>query len=101
MYDLAVLLDYGAAALWALGGEVEALRGCQTLFRDNAHDLRDDVAGALHDDRVAGADVLAFNFVCIVQSSTADDDTADSDWLQLCDRCERAGAADLYRDVVQ
>ena len=65
------------------------------------HDLRDDVAGALHDDGVADADVLARDLVLVVQRRVGDDDAADGDRLEPGDRRQRAGAADLDLDVAQ
>ena len=64
-------------------------------------DLRDDVAGALHDDRVADPHVLARDLVLVVQRRVRDDDAADGDRLELGDRRQRAGAADLDVDVLE
>ena len=46
-------------------------------------DLRDDVAGALHDDGVAVAHVLAGDLVLVVQRRVRYDDAADRDRPQL------------------
>ena len=64
-------------------------------------DLRDHVASALHDDGVADTDVLARDLVLIVQRRIGDDDTAHGDGLELCDRRQRAGSADLDLDGLE
>jgi hypothetical protein len=52
-------------------------------------DLRDHVARALHDDRVADADVLAVDVVLVVERRVRDGDAADLDRLQLRPGVER------------
>src|ERR1035437_5469320 len=74
--------------------------------------LRDHVAGALDDDGIADADVAAIaqrlavaadalDVVLVVQGDVLHDDAADAERLQLADRRERAGAADLDFDVLE
>ena len=72
-----------------------------SLVRCVAHDfedLRDHVARALHDDRVADAHVLARDLVLVVERRVRDHDAADRDGLELRDRSERAGPPDLDLD---
>ena len=71
------------------------------LVGDDADDLRNDVAGALHDDRVADAHVLALDLVLVVQRRVGDDDAADGHRLQPGDGRQRAGAPHLDVDAVE
>ncbi len=64
-------------------------------------DLRDDVAGALDDDGVADADILARDLVLVVQGGALHDDAADGDRLERRDRGQRALPADRDQDVAQ
>ena len=82
-------------------GELVGLGALRPLVGDDADDLRDDVAGALHDHRVADAHVLARDLVLVVQRGVGDDDAADGDRLEPGDRRQRAGAADLDVDAVE
>src|SRR5581483_3792484 len=77
------------------------LRALRPFLRNNGDDLRNDVAGALQDDGVADAHVLAFDLVLVVQRGVAHQHAADIHRLQACDRRERAGAADLDVDPFQ
>ena len=99
---LLVDLAHGVAAAGRADlGKLVGLGALGPLVEHDADDLRDDVAGALHDHRVADADVLARDLVLVVQRGVGDDDAADRDRLQLGDRRQRAGAADLDLDVVE
>ena len=71
------------------------------LVEHDFENLRDHVARALHDDGVADAHVLARDLVLVVQRGVLDDDAADRDRLQLGDRRQRAGAADLNLDTLE
>ena len=71
------------------------------LSSDDLEDLRNDVARALHHDRVADAHVLAGDLVLVVQGGVGDDDAADRDGLELGDRGQRAGAPDLDLDRLE
>ena len=73
----------------------------RTLFQHHADNLRNHVAGALHDHRVANAHILARNFVLIVQRRIGDDDAADRHRIEPRHRRQRAGAPDLDFDVAQ
>ena len=77
------------------------LRGLRTLLADDrADDLRDHFAGALDDDLVAGADVLAADVVEIVQRGALYRHTADLDRRQDGERSKhtRSPHADLDRE---
>ena len=74
---------------------------CRPLLLDDLDDLRNDVAGALHDDGVADAHILARDLVLVVQGRALHDDAADGDGLQPRDRRQRAGASDLNLDAVE
>ena len=104
--------DGGVQRARAFRGEVIGLGVLRPLVDDDVDHLRDDVAGALDDDGVADADVAALaqglavaadalDVVLVVQRDVLHDDAADADRLQLADRRERAGAADLDLDVFQ
>ena len=66
---------------------------------DGPDDLRDDVAGALDDDGVADADVLAMDVVFVVERREADGGAADVHGLEDGVGVEAAGAADVDADV--
>src|SRR6185437_10405040 len=98
--------DIGVQVARAFGGEAIGLGVLRTLVQHHVHHLRNDVAGALNDDGVADADVAALaqrfavaadalDVVLVVQRHVLHDDAADADRLELADRRERAGAADL------
>src|SRR5216684_3681204 len=82
------------------------------LVRYYVNNLRNHVAGALDDDGVADPDIAALaqlfavaadapDVILIVQRDVLHDDAADPDRLELADRRERAGAADLNFDISQ
>ena len=83
------------------GGKHERLRVRRALLQDHAEDLRDHVAGALHNHGVADAHVLAGDLVLVVQRRILHDHAADGDRLQLRNRRQRARAADLDFDAAQ
>src|SRR6185437_2678495 len=96
----------------ALLREVKLFRAPGPLVDHDVDDLRDHVAGALDHHRVADPDIAALaellaiasdtpDVVLIVQRHVLHDDAADADRLELADRRERAGAADLDFDVAQ
>ena len=90
-----------AAAGGADGGKDESFRALRPLLLNHAENLRNDVAGALHDDRIADADVLARDLVLVMQGRVLHHDAADGDGIELGDRGQRAGAAHLDVDVAQ
>ena len=59
-----------------------------------ADDLRNHVAGALHDHEIAFADVLAVDVLLVVQRRGRHRHAADLHRLELCPRIERARPAD-------
>ena len=92
--------------------KVKFLGALRPLVDDDVDHLRDDVAGALDHDGVADPDVAALaqllavaadalDVILIVQRDVLHDDAADADRLELADRRERAGAADLDLDIAQ
>ena len=94
----AFLASRQAAAFGAIVRKLEGLRGRRTFALDHRYDLGNDIAGALDDDRIALADLLAGDLVLVVERRPADHDAADRDGTQVGHRGERAGAADLDRD---
>src|SRR5690606_33217288 len=79
-----VYLPYGVArAGRAHGGEIEGLRVRRSFLQHDAHDLRDYIACALHDDRIADADVLALDLVLVVERCVGDHDAPNGDRLKL------------------
>ncbi len=90
-----------AAADRAVVREHVGLRVRRPLLQHRTEDLRDHVARALHDHGVADAHVLARDLVLVVQRGARNQHAADIHRLQIGDRRERAGAADLDRDVFQ
>uniref|UniRef100_A0A0N4ZWK6 Amidase domain-containing protein n=1 Tax=Parastrongyloides trichosuri TaxID=131310 RepID=A0A0N4ZWK6_PARTI len=99
--DLVPLAHGFGAADGADGGEDVRDGALGTQRIDHADDLGDDVAGALQDDGVADADVLAGDLVLVVQGGVADHDAADGDGMQAGDGGQGAGAADLDVDAFQ
>jgi hypothetical protein len=69
------------------------------LVEDDAHDLRDHIAGAAHDHGVADAGVLARDLVLVVERGVGDDDAAHRHRLELGGGRQRAGAAYVDHDV--
>ena len=63
------------------------------------HDVRDHVAGALEEHRVADADVLPLDLIHVVERRVAHRDAADRHGLELRDGREHAGASDGGKDV--
>ena len=91
----ALLAHREAAADRAMFGEFIRLRVGRAAVEDDADDLRDHIAGALDDDRVADPHILAGDLVLVVQRRALHDDAADRDRLEHRDRGQRALAADL------
>ena len=86
---------------WTLRRKGKFARALAPLFGYDADHLRDDVAGALHHHRIAFANVLAGDFIFIVQGRPADHHAADGYRFQLGHRRQRAGPADLDRDLIE
>ena len=85
----------------AVGRECEGLGARRPLFQDHADDLRDHVAGALQDHRVADPDVLARDLVGVVQGGVDHHHAAHRHRLQPRHRRDRPGAAHLDVDGLQ
>ena len=82
-----------------MGGKIKGSGIRRSHAENNFDNLRDDVAGALDDDGIAGADILARDFIGIVQGRPADDHAADGHRPQFGHGGQRTGAADLELDV--
>ena len=61
----------------------------------------DHFAGLLDEDPVADADVLARDFLLVVQRGAGHAAAGDLHGLELGNRCERAGAAHLHGNIVE
>ena len=68
---------------------------------DRADDVGDDLAGALDQHPVAGADILLGDVVEVVQGGVLDDHAVDLDRLQDGLGGQHTRAADLHLDVQQ
>ncbi len=80
---LAFLADRQAPAFGTQVGK-DVLAGPRRAFVEHHRNhLRDDVAGALDDDGIADAHLLAANLVLVVQRRPCNDDAADGDRLQV------------------
>src|ERR1700740_1394351 len=80
------------AANRAFVRHLELLFFCSML--DDLEHVRNYFASALDENRIAGVDVEAFDFVHIVQSGFGNGDTADLHGLENRGRRENARAAD-------
>src|SRR5580692_4762349 len=76
------------------------LGAARALVEDDAEHLRNDVAGALDGHRVADADIEPLDLLFVMQRCVLHHDTADRHRLELGDRRQRTGAADLNLDVL-
>ncbi len=81
--------------------EVIGLRIRRALVFHEAEDLTGSRHGALHDHRVALADVLAGDLVLVVERGVGDDDAANGDGLQPRHGCQCTGASDLDVDLLK
>ena len=90
-----------AAAGWTDGGKAESFCALRALRFNHAENLRNDVAGALDDDGIADAHVFPGDLILVVQRGVLHHHAADGHRLELGDRRQRAGAADLDLDVAQ
>ena len=86
------------AALGTRLRQVPGTRARGPPLGQRAHDLRDHVAGAAHDDRVADPQVAPADLVLVVQRDVGDRRAADEHGFESRDRRDRAGAADLHVD---
>ena len=95
---LALFAHGVAAAFRAALRKHEGLGVLWPLFHDDADDLRDHVARALHDHRVTDPNVLARDLVLIVERRARDCDAPDMNRLEFRHRRQRASPPDLNRD---
>ena len=72
----------------------------RALAREGANDLRDDVAGLLEHDVVPDPDVLPSDLVEVVERRPRDRRAGDLGRLQVGDRRQRSGPADVRDDVL-
>ena len=84
----------------ALFRKLIGLGAARALVEDDAEHLRNDVAGALDGHRVADADIEPLDLLFVVQGRVLHHDAAHRHRLELGDRRQRAGAADLNLDVL-
>ena len=96
-----LVLDHRLAARGTVGWHLEDRLVARSILEHGADHLRDHVAGALHDDGVADADVLAVDVFLVVQRGVPHDDAADLDGLELGKRVEGAGAPHVDFDAEQ
>ena len=73
----------------------------RALFQYHLHDLRYHVAGALQHHGIADTDILAGDFVFIVQCSARHENAADIHGCQHCHRRQCAGTANLDANIFQ
>ena len=95
--ELALWLQRVCADRARVGRRCGLRLGAPLLFED-AHDLGDDVAGSLDLDDVALAHVALGQQRPVVQRGVAHGDAGELGGLQVRDRRDRAGAADLRAD---
>ena len=98
---LALLADRLRAAHRAVGRHLPDRLAAVAGVDDRAHDLRDDVAGALEHDGVADAQVLAPDLVDVVQRGVAHRGAAHDDRGDVRDRGHGADAADVDLDLLE
>ena len=100
-HRLAFLADDLRAADRALGRHLPRHGAVRAPFGHHADDLRDHVAGAAHDHRVAVAHVQPCHLVGVVQGGTGDGHAAHVHRLHQRPRRHGAGAADIDLDRLQ
>ena len=85
-------------AFGALRRHHERLRIARTLFRHDADDFGDHVAGTAHDHGIADVDILAPDLILVVQRRVGHRDAADEHGREPRDGRDRTGAPDLDVD---
>ena len=80
---------------------IERVRNRAFRVADDFDDGGDDFAGFFDEHGRAEADVLAVDFVLVVQRGAGDGGAGNEDGRELGDGCQHAGAADLDDDVVE
>ena len=76
-------------------GKLVRLGVAGPLVHDHVQDLRNDIAGALHDNHVPNANVLTAHIVSIVQSGELDRDSAEPHRLEHRVRVHRSRPAHI------
>ena len=71
----------------------------RTLVLFDTHDLRNDLAGLLHNDRVADTDILVRDEILIVQRRIRDGRTGKAHGFDDRLRRQHTGAPDLHHNV--
>ena len=87
------------AAHRADGGHLEPTLLPRALLREHSDDLGDHLTGPLDDHVIPDPDVLAPHLILVVERGVAHDDPGDPDRLEIGHGGERAGAADVDRNV--
>ncbi len=93
------LAHHRRSAHRAHAGQRHQRRARNPALGQHAHHFRNDIAGATNDHRIAHSDVLAGQFVHVVQGCIADGDAADEHRFEPRHRGQRARAAHLKFDV--
>ncbi len=87
--------------------EMERHSICWALLQHHIDNLSNDIAGALHDHRIADANVVfliadtfaleanSLDVVFIMQRRIGDNHTADGNRFKACNRCQRACTSNL------
>ena len=81
--------------------EVKRLGIGRALLRNDAYHRGNYLAGFLNDDRISNADILAANFILVMQRGAGDRASAKKNRLELRDGSEHARAADLNCNIAQ
>ena len=84
-----------------LGRGTDGLGLLEAFFQVHRNDRRNDLAGFLDGDEITHADVLAGDFLEVVQRRAGDGGAAKLDWIQFGHRGDHARAADLIGHGMQ
>ena len=82
-----------------MGGKRKIVGIGGPLFREHGDDLGDDIAAALHGDKVSYLEAEALNLVRVMKGCAADGGATDEDRLQGRHGRYLAGTSDLHEDV--
>ena len=80
-------------------GHLERTRALWAQLEDGTNHVRDHVAGAVHDHRIARANIFAEDVGFVVQRRPLDGHAADRHGRQDRERIELSRAADVDSDV--
>ena len=84
-----------------MGKEVERLRAGGALFEHHAHHCGNYLASLFDDHRVPDANILATNFIFVVQRRPGNGAAPQEDRIEFRDRGEHSGPAHLNRDLAK